>query len=201
MIGAVGGLLLAFLLRIKRLIPEGLENVFALSAALVLFQLSDSVRPESGIVAVIVAGLVVANGESHALDGLRDFKEQLTVLLIGMLFVLLAADVRLEEVRALGWPGVLTVAALMLVVRPLNVAVGTWGSGFGWREKAFLSWIAPRGIVAAAVASLFAISLEAAVSTPGSGRKEANPETSASLVGWPWRSRLRGRRRHRSRTR
>ncbi len=78
------------------------------------------------------------------------------MMLIGMLFVLLAADVRLEEVRSLGWRGAATVALLMLVVRPLNIAVGTWGSGLTLREKSFLAWLAPRGIVAAAVSSLFA---------------------------------------------
>jgi Trk K+ transport system NAD-binding subunit len=79
-----------------------------------------------------------------------------------MLFVLLAADTRVQEVLDLGVPGLLTVAALMFVVRPLNVVVGTWGSDLTWRERTFLAWLAPRGIVAAAVASLFAQSLDAA---------------------------------------
>ena len=82
------------------------------------------------------------------------------MLLIGMLFVLLAADVRMEEVRALGWRGAATVAVLMFLVRPLNILAGTWGSGLPLRDKAFLAWLAPRGIVAAAVSSLFAGELE-----------------------------------------
>ncbi len=161
-LGTAGGLAIAWLLRLERVVPEGLENVFTLALALVLFQASNALLPESGIVAVVFAGIAVGNVRTRALPDLKDFKEQLTVLLIGLLFVVLAADVRLEEVRALGWAGALTVLALMLVVRPLNVVVGTWGAGVGWREKAFLSWLAPRGIVAAAVSSLFAQSLDAA---------------------------------------
>ena len=161
-IGLLGGFLLAALLRAPRLIPEGLENVSTLSIVLLIYQGSNAVLPESGIAAAIVAGLVVGNLPSRVDRDLRHFKEQLTVLLIGMLFVLLAADVRLDEVRALGWPGIATVAALMFVVRPLNAAVGTWGSDLSVKERLFVAWIAPRGIVAAAVSSLFAESLAAA---------------------------------------
>ncbi len=155
-VGVVGGLVIAWLLRIKHAIPEGLENVFALGLALVVFQLSHAFVHESGIVAAVVAGLVVGNVKTRALGDLKEFKEQLTIMMIGMLFVLLAADVRIAEVQSLGWAGVWTVAALMLVVRPLNVLVGTYGSDLTAREKAFLCWMGPRGIVAAAVASLFA---------------------------------------------
>ncbi len=83
-------------------------------------------------------------------------------MLIGMLFILLAAGVRLRDVQELGWPGVVTVLALMFVVRPLNIILSTRGSDLTWRERAFLSWLAPRGIVAAAVASLFAQGLTSA---------------------------------------
>ena len=157
--GAVGGLALAGLLR-TRVIPDGLENVFTLSAVLVLFQASDHLLPESGIAAVTAAGLVVGNVKTRVHKELMEFKEQLTVLLIGVLFVLLAADVRVAGVTSLGWPGVATVIALMLVVRPLNVLAGTIGTSISVRERIFLSWIAPRGIVAAAIASLFAQSLD-----------------------------------------
>ncbi len=162
LIGAAGGAIIAGLLRLERIVPEGLENVFILSLVLALFQISNALLPESGIMAVTVAGLVVGNFEARQLHDLREFKEQLTVMLIGMLFVLLAADVRVEEVRALGMGGVWTVLALMFVVRPLNIWIGTAGSGLSTREKAFLSWMAPRGIVAAAVSSLFAQELSKA---------------------------------------
>jgi NhaP-type Na+/H+ or K+/H+ antiporter len=159
LLGAVGGALIALLLRYERVVPEGLENVLTLSLALVLFQGSNALLPESGIVTVVVAGLVVGNVRTRALSELKEFKEQLTVLFIGMLFVLLAADVRIDEVRSLGAAGLWTVLVLMLVVWPLNIAVGTFGSDLKFKEKVFLSWMAPRGIVAAAVASLFAQTL------------------------------------------
>ncbi|MDH3214660.1 MAG: cation:proton antiporter [Candidatus Krumholzibacteria bacterium] len=153
--GLVGGLLIAALLRFRGVVPEGLENVFTLSLALALYQLSVTLVPETGITSVIVAGFVVGNARTPVHRELKEFKEQLTVMLIGMLFVILAADVRLAEVAALGWRGLLVVFGLMVVVRPINVIVCTLGGGMNWREKAFLSWLAPRGIVAAAVASLF----------------------------------------------
>lgn len=164
--GVIGGLLLATSLRFRRLVPEGLENIAALSAALLLYQAGNVLLPESGMMAVTVAGLVVGGARSHALRELREFKGQLTVLFIGMLFVLLAASVRLSEVRALGWQGLLTVALLMLIVRPLEVAICTAGTDLTRRERLFLAWLAPRGIVAAAVASLFA-SVLASAGIPG----------------------------------
>lgn len=156
LIGAVGGLVIAGALRLRHLVPEGLENVLTLSLVLVLYQVADAVQVESGILAVTVAGLVVGNVRTHALRDLMEFKEQLTVLMIGVLFVLLAASVRLEDVRSLGWAGVLVVVVLMLVVRPLQVAICSLGTELSWRERLLVSWMAPRGIVAAAVASLFA---------------------------------------------
>ena len=158
-LGIATGMLLAFLLR-SRFIPHGHHNTLTLSLVLACYQVSEALMAESGIVAVTVAGFTLGNtSAAKEVRSIREFKEELTVMFIGMLFVLLAADVRLSEVQALGWPGLLTVLALMLVVRPLNILVGTWGSGFSLRERAFLSWMAPRGIVAAAVASLFAIEM------------------------------------------
>lgn len=155
LLGAGGGLVIGLLLRFRPLVPEGLENVVTLALVLVLFEISDSILAESGIMAAAVAGLVVGNMETPLERELKEFKEQITVLLIGLLFVLLSADVRVAEVVDLGWRGVATVAALVLLVRPLEVAVCTAGSSLDLRERAFLAWLAPRGIVAAAVASLF----------------------------------------------
>lgn len=161
LVGLIGGLLIVGALRVERLIPEGLDKVLTLAFVFALFQFSNALITESGIMAVIMAGLVVGNVRSNALTELKDFKEQVTTMLIGLLFVLLAADVRVDEVRALGWPGVWVVLALMFVVRPLNVFIGTLGTDLKLREKAFVAWMAPRGIVAAAIASLFAGSLDA----------------------------------------
>ena len=171
-IGGLGGFFIAWLLRSERLIPDGIENVFALSMVLVLFHFSNMIQPESGIVTVTIAGLVVGNIRTRVLRDLMEFKEGLTVMLIGMLFVLLAADVRFSELRALGVSGLWTVAALMFIVRPLNALVGTAGSDLSIREKSFIAWLAPRGIVAAAVASFFADTL-AHDGIPGGGELRA----------------------------
>jgi NhaP-type Na+/H+ or K+/H+ antiporter len=160
--GLIGGLVLAGALRIARLVPQDLDNPFTLAVVLLIYQACDAVMPETGIVAAIVAGMVVANAGIGDLRDLREFKEQLTVMLIGMLFVLLAADVRLAQIAGLGLAGVVTVLVLMLVVRPVAVAASTAGLGLPWRQRAFLAWVAPRGIIAAAVSALFAERLEAA---------------------------------------
>ncbi|MDH5675861.1 MAG: cation:proton antiporter [Myxococcales bacterium] len=170
--GLLGGLLLALLLRFRNVIPEGLENIFTLSLVLALFQVANAAMAESGIAAATVAGIVVGNSRSHVQRELMEFKEQLTVMFIGMLFVLLAADVRLSEVQALGGRGVLTALLLMLVVRPLNVLVGTYRTELSTRQKTFLAAIGPRGIVAAAIAAFFAAELEAA-SIAGGGELRA----------------------------
>jgi NhaP-type Na+/H+ or K+/H+ antiporter len=159
--GLAGGALIAALLR-SGIVPEGLQNVFTLAFVLAFYQSANSLVPESGIVAVILAGLSVGNRRARVVAELKDFKEQLTVMFIGMLFVLLAADVRLAQVRALGWRGLATVLALMFVVRPLNVLAGTFATSLTLRERAFIAWLAPRGIVAAAVSSLFAQTLAGA---------------------------------------
>ena len=105
--GLIGGGLLALTLGVKGLVPEGLENVFSLAFVLALFQVTNAVFHESGIAAVTVAGIMLARTGLPAQQELHHFKEQLTAMLIGMLFILLAADVRLADIQALGWAGVL----------------------------------------------------------------------------------------------
>ncbi len=158
--GVLGGFLLARVLRVHKLVPEGHQNVFTLAFVLLLFEACDAVVSLSGLLAVTIAGVVVGNSRIRLDRDLRDFKEEITLLLIGLLFIMLAADVRLEHVLALGWAGVGVVAALVLFVRPLGVLVSTAGSELSWRERAFVSWIAPRGIVAAAIASAVAAVLD-----------------------------------------
>ena len=158
--GLLAGLMLGGLLRVRRVVPEGFENIFTLAAVLLLFQGCDQVVSESGILAVTIAGVVVGNMHTHVDRDLREFKDQLSVLLIGLLFVLLAADIRLADLQSLGWRGLAVVGALVLLVRPINVWFATVGSELSVRERLLLAWIAPRGIVAAAMASLVAVALE-----------------------------------------
>lgn len=157
-VGAVGGSLLLVLHRSRRVIPQGMEKVFTLTLAWATFQASNMLAPESGITAAVVAGIVVGNiwaRDPQRSSQLRDVKEQLSVMLIGTLFVLLAASVRTNEITSLGARGFLVVAALAMVVRPIQVVLCTAGSGLTGREKTFISWISPRGIVAASLATLF----------------------------------------------
>jgi NhaP-type Na+/H+ or K+/H+ antiporter len=160
--GFAFGRALDALLRRPGLVPEGFENLVTLGGVLVLFEGCNAAFADSGILAVVVAGVVVGNTEARVARALQEFEEHLTVGLLGLLFVLLAADVRLADVARLGWGGLATVAGLMALVRPANVLVSAAGSGPDGREKAFLAAMAPRGIVAAAVASLAALVMEEA---------------------------------------
>jgi NhaP-type Na+/H+ or K+/H+ antiporter len=161
-LGVVSGFVLARILRVSRLLPEGLENVSVLSAVLLLYAGAEAMLSQSGVLAVTVAGVVVGNTRTPVERDLREFKDQLTVMLIGLLFVLLAADVRYEEVVALGWAGIGVVATLIFIVRPLSVWLCTFGSELSRGDRLFIAWVAPRGIVAAAIASLVAADLERA---------------------------------------
>lgn len=156
--GLAGGAILAFALR-RRLIPTGLGNVIVLSFVFLWFESSNAILHESGVAAVTLAGMVVGNVSNPIVRELAHFKEQLTVWLIGLLFVLLAANVRIDSVLSLGWPAVAVVAALVFVVRPLHALVATAGSTLSWRQRAFVAATAPRGIVAAAIAAVFAARL------------------------------------------
>ena len=158
--GAALGFALAIAVRRRGLIPAGLENLVVLGGALVGFASCEAVLSESGILAVIVAGAVFANRAPERARHVGEFQELLTVALIGLLFVLLAADVRVARVISLGWGGVLVVATVAFVVRPLGVWLSLRGSDLDWRERAFASWLGPRGVVAAAFASIVASSLE-----------------------------------------
>ena len=158
--GLIGGVVIGVTLR-RAIVPDNLINVFTLALVIALYELCETVLPESGIMAAPIAGMVVGNMHHRLKRELNEFKEQLTVMLVGLLFVLLAANVRVAEVVALGAGGVYTVLALMFIVRPAVVALSTTNSGLAIRERAFIGWLGPRGIVAAAVASLFAERLSA----------------------------------------
>jgi Trk K+ transport system NAD-binding subunit len=107
----------------------------------------------------VVAGIVLGSSALPQERLLRRFKSQLTVLAVSVLFILLAADLSIASLVALGWGSLFTVVMLMVVVRPINIWVCTWNSSLNWRQKLFMGWIAPRGIVSASVASLFSILL------------------------------------------
>ncbi|MDJ0716641.1 MAG: cation:proton antiporter [Prochloraceae cyanobacterium] len=158
-IGAASGWLLGVILKATSFISEDLKNLVVLAGVWGLFGLAQGSRSESGLMATVVAGIVL--GASSLPEGrlLKRFKGQLTVLCVSILFILLAADLSIASIFALGWGSVLTVLTLMFVVRPFSILICTWNSDLNWRQKIFLAWIAPKGIVSASVASLFAILL------------------------------------------
>jgi NhaP-type Na+/H+ or K+/H+ antiporter/Trk K+ transport system NAD-binding subunit len=158
-IGASGGWLLGLILKRVNFISEDLKNLVVLAGMWGLFGLAQMIRSESGLMATVVSGIVLGASALPEERLLRRFKGQLTVLCVSALFILLSADLSIASIFALGWGSVLTVSVLMFVVRPISITLCTWNSGLNLRQKLFLSWIAPRGIVSASVASLFAILL------------------------------------------
>ena len=158
-IGAAGAWLMSLISKRANFLSFEVKNLVVLAGLWGLFALSQMVRSDSGLMAVVVAGVVFGASSVPEERLLRRFKGQLTILSISVLFILLAADLSIASVFALGWGGVFTVLVLMFVVRPINILFCTWNSDLNWRQKLFLSWVAPRGIVSASVASLFAILL------------------------------------------
>ncbi len=161
-VGLIGGILGAgfFYIMVRRhLLPDFLQNPVSLMVVVGIFAVSNQIQEESGLFSVTVMGIVLANQRSFAVKHILEFKENLRVLLISCLFVLLAARLDLELLRETDAWTVLFVLLLVVVVRPVTVLVSTYRSQLTRRERAFLAAMAPRGIVAAAVASVFAIHL------------------------------------------
>ncbi len=158
-IGGAGGYLMSLIFKRANFLSPELKNLVVLAILWGLFTVAQTIRSESGVMTTVIAGAVFANSSVPEERSLRSFKGQLTILSVSVLFILLAADLSIASVFALGWGSVFTVLVLMFVVRPINILSCTWNSNLNWRQKLFLSWVAPRGIVSASVASLFAISL------------------------------------------
>lgn len=160
-IGVVAGYILSIGVH-RYWIPDHLTNPLTLATVMVIFFLSNWVQAESGLFAVTLAGLVFANRSPSNVHQIVEFKESLGVLLISILFVVLSARFSASDFRALlDWRILVFVILLILVVRPLSVITSTLGTETSWPERFFLAWLAPRGIVAAAVSSVFALQLEA----------------------------------------
>jgi hypothetical protein len=144
----------------KKWVPHYLMNVFALAAVLGVFILSDEFAHESGLLAVVVMGMVLGNSKSPYLKELLYFKESLSVLLISILFILLAANINFQDLLLIyNWNTAVLFAIVVFVLRPLGVFLSTKGSNLNLNEKLFISWVGPRGIVAAGIASLFGLKL------------------------------------------
>lgn len=154
-----GGALLMVILR-RRLVPDYLLNSTALAIVLVVFELSNLLQQESGLLTVTLMGIMLANQKMVSVRRITEFKEDLQVLLIACLFILLSARLELSALDYIKWPAWIFLGVLIFVVRPVSVFLSLRGTALNWREQTFLAWLAPRGIVAAAVATLFSIRLE-----------------------------------------
>ncbi|NQU23154.1 MAG: sodium:proton antiporter, partial [Candidatus Nealsonbacteria bacterium] len=141
-------------------IPDFLHNAVFLAAVVVAFAVSNHLYHEAGLVTVTLLGVILANQKTVTVKHVVEFKENLRVLLISVLFIVLASRLKLDDLTGVGWRGPVFLAVLILVVRPAAVFLGTIRAGLHWRERLFLAWIAPRGIVAAAVASVFALRMD-----------------------------------------
>jgi len=160
-IGIASGFFLGTALR-ANWIPDFLRNIATLSVVLVSFILANGLQHESGLVTVTVMGVWLANMKDVDVQGIIDFKESISLLLISLLFITLAAQIDLQALLDLGWRALVLVLAIQFLARPLNIVISATGSKLSWPERHFLAWIAPRGIIAAAISALFAVQLEKA---------------------------------------
>lgn len=144
----------------KNWIPHYLLNVVALASVLGVFVLSDSFAHESGLLAVVVMGMVLGASKSKFLKELLYFKESLSILLISILFILLSANINMNELYLIfNWKTAILFIVIVFVIRPLGVFISAYNSSLNFQEKLFVSWVGPRGIVAAGIASLFGLKL------------------------------------------
>ena len=159
-LGYLAGLALYHIIK-RDLVPHYLLNVFILAYVLLVFVASDVLAHESGLLAVVVMGLVLANKDVPRIKEILSFKESLSVLLISILFILLAANMDVAELQLLyeDWRPITLFAFVALILRPVSVFLSTAGGNLSTQEKLFISWVGPRGIVAAGIASLFGLTL------------------------------------------
>ncbi len=156
--GVIGAVLLLFALK-RYWIPDFLQSTVVLMTVFTVYGVSDLFQSESGLLGVTIMGIIMGNQKRISVRHIIEFKENLGVLLVSGLFILLAARLQSSDFSDLSWGSLAFLSILILLVRPVAVILSTIKSGLSWREKLFLTWMAPRGIVAAAVASVFALRL------------------------------------------
>ena len=167
----------------RYLIPDYLHNFVFLVVAIGSFAVSNAIQHESGLVTVTLLGVLLANQSAFPVKHVVEFKENIRDLLISTLFIVLSARIELSQLLDLGWGGVAFVALLIAFVRPLSVYASCVGSNLNWRERTFLAFLAPRGIVAAAVSTVFATELLHREGTSFAGTESIVPLTFLVIVG------------------
>lgn len=160
LIGSIGGYLIYYCMN-RKFIPDTLINAFALASAMFIFGITELIKPEAGLLSVTVAGGIVGIKKPHRLKEIKAFKAEIVDLLIGLLFIILVARLELDQFyHFFNNGGLWVLLCVLLIIRPLSVFVSAYKTQINLREKLLLSWIAPRGVVAASMASLFALSLQ-----------------------------------------
>src|SRR5690606_25498178 len=157
-IGGGATVTLVQLLR-RHWLPDFLHAPTLVVFVLGSFTLSDLVQHESGLATVTLLGIALANQKTVIIEHIAKFKEALGVLLLGVLFIVLSGRLHPDDLIGLGWGGLAFVALMILFIRPLSVLAATARSALNMNERLFLSWLAPRGVVAAAVSGVFALQL------------------------------------------
>ncbi|HCE1547597.1 TPA: sodium:proton antiporter [Vibrio parahaemolyticus] len=157
-LGVASGAAVATVLR-RAWLPEYLQPFAVLMVVLGVFSVSNHIESEAGLLTVTVMGMWLANAKDINIQQILHFKEHLTILLITGLFIFLAARISLDDFAALGSGALLLFVFMQLVSRPLSIFLSTMRSNLNLKDKLFLSWVAPRGIIAASISSLFAIKL------------------------------------------
>lgn len=163
--GAIGGYVVYQMVR-RHWLPDHLDSPITLGAVIAVFTACELVQAEAGLVGATVMGVYLANQTDIPKRHIVEFKENLRVLLISFLFIVLAARMDASAIEVIGWRSIAFLALLILVVRPISVIASTIGTDLSLRERTFLASMAPRGIVAAAISSVFALEL-AAHGVPG----------------------------------
>ena len=158
-LGFASGYFLGTIIR-KQWIPDYLYNLATISGVAAVFAGANVIENESGLYAVTIMGITLANMRNVGIEEIISFKEHLSLFLISAVFIILAARVEPQYLLDLGLPALALFLVIQLIVRPIMVFLVSFDTDFNWREKLVLSWIYPRGIVAAAVAALFSLHLE-----------------------------------------
>lgn len=157
-LGVLAGMAIAHLFR-RGHVPEFLKTPVLLSAVIICFTFANAFQEEGGLLAVTAMGIFLANAKLPSINQLRQFKENIAVLFVSGVFVILTANLSMDVLFSLRWSDLLFVAVMLLAVRPLSVLLSLFGTNTAMNERALISWIAPRGIVAVAVSGLFAAKL------------------------------------------
>lgn len=196
--GTLLGIVAAFLLQnllTRFWVPDYLQIPVSFMLVVAAFTASNQIMPESGLLTTTVMGIALGNQKKVDVHHILEFKENLRVLLIAVLFIVLSARLQIDQLAQLDWIRVfLFLAVLVLIARPAAVFLATLGAGLSWRERMFIAWLAPRGIVAAAGASIFSLGLEI------EGADQLVPLTFSVIIGTvalyglttPWASKLLG---------